>query len=767
MTQSPEGKSNSVLGAEPKRGKGPNGFLGALVSELAHDLQPKRLLASLLVGMICGFIAIIYAISAAAFIFAGPLEAHMVVGIGLVLLGIVVLAFLIGMASSLPGMVGFTQEIVLVSLAVMVASISSSLTEVGEGHRVLATVVVVIGLATTLSGFAFVMLGHFRLSRFIRFVPYPVIAGFLAGTGWLIVQGSFGVITGEALSFANLPAFFELSALSKSVPAIAFAALLWAIGRYSKNALALPLAMIAAVVLFHITTALLQISHETLILHGWLVGIELPDQLWPPLSWGDFEQVAWQAVVAEAPEITSLIILAPLALLMNTSGIELSLGRDMDLDRELTASGAANICAGLGGGVGGFHSMSLSVLPHRMGASSRLVGVVVSLVCLAALLFGGPILLLLPKPVLGALLLWIGISLLYEWLFETYAKLDRSDHLVVVLIVFVIAYFGFLEGVVVGLAAGITLFAIDCSRIDIVRNALSGKTYRSSVSRSEALSALLDEHGDNIALFRLQGFMFFGTAHRLLRLVRDRILNADKPPVRYLLLDFRRVSGIDSSAILSFIRVNQLAAAMDLKIVFTDAGGKIRKALERGGLDGTSESTIHYFDDLDHGVEWCEDELLAELAPDSRATARVDIHEQLVRLMRDETAVTALIAILQRVELKTGEYLTRQGEPSQDLFFIEEGQVSIEIDTVGHGMMRLSTMSAGTLVGELAFYLGHRRSTSIRADRDSLAWRLSHEALEGLRGRHPRIASLFHERIVVLLAQRLIRTNALLQTLAD
>jgi len=772
MARSPESDSSSAVGAVAKASTTPGGVIGGVLRELRADLRPRRLVTCLLVGVVCGVVGLVYAISAAAFIFSGPLAPYMVAGVGMLLFATITLSLITALGSSQAGIVGTTQDVALVSFAVIAAAIEADLTERDAAAQVLPTVVAAIGLSTLLCGLVFYLLGRFRLSRFVRFVPYPVIAGFLAGTGWLIIEGAFGVITGSDLSFEALPSFAEGSALAKIATAVVLAALLWAIGRYGRNAVVLPLVIVGAMALFHAATAAWGLSRESLIATGWLIDVALPDRIWPPLRPADVAAIDWQAVLAQAPKITSLLLLAPLALLMSTSGIELSTDSEMDMDRELKVTGTANVVAGLGGGVAGFHGAGLSTLQHKMGASSRLVGCTLAVICLATLLFGGPLLLLLPLPVLGGLLMWVGLSLLVMWLIETYDKLDRSDHLVVVLIVFVIGYFGFLEGVVVGLAAGITLFAIDCSRIDIVRSALSAKTYRSNVTRPEELAALLDEHGDSIVLFRLQGFMFFGTAHRLLRMVRERIVDAEQPPVHFLLLDFQRVTGIDSSAILSFTRIKKLADAMGLALVFTSLSAKLRRNLERGGLqddDATpsQDRGIHYFEDLDHGLEWCEEQLLAALLPQREADARVAVSAQLRLLLDDEAAAAALRPLLERVTLRPGDFLTRQGEVSQDLFFIEAGQVTIEIASPQHGRMRLSSMSAGTLVGEMAFYLGRPRSTSMRADRAVVAWRLSRSALDRLRLEHPTVATLFHERIVKLLAQRLTRTNALLQSLAD
>ncbi|HMB76278.1 MAG TPA: SulP family inorganic anion transporter, partial [Kiloniellaceae bacterium] len=246
MARSPESDSSSAVGAVAKASTTPGGVIGGVLRELRADLRPRRLVTCLLVGVVCGVVGLVYAISAAAFIFSGPLAPYMVAGVGMLLFATITLSLITALGSSQAGIVGTTQDVALVSFAVIAAAIEADLTERDAAAQVLPTVVAAIGLSTLLCGLVFYLLGRFRLSRFVRFVPYPVIAGFLAGTGWLIIEGAFGVITGSDLSFEALPSFAEGSALAKIATAVVLAALLWAIGRYGRNAVVLPLVIVGA-----------------------------------------------------------------------------------------------------------------------------------------------------------------------------------------------------------------------------------------------------------------------------------------------------------------------------------------------------------------------------------------------------------------------------------------------------------------------------------------------------------------------------------------
>jgi SulP family sulfate permease len=77
------------------------------------------------------------------------------------------------------------QENTTVMLAVIVAAIAARLP---AGSSVLPTLVAALGVTSLATGALLIAAGRFRLGKMMRFLPFPVVAGFLAGTGWLLVQ---------------------------------------------------------------------------------------------------------------------------------------------------------------------------------------------------------------------------------------------------------------------------------------------------------------------------------------------------------------------------------------------------------------------------------------------------------------------------------------------------------------------------------------------------------------------------------------------------
>jgi SulP family sulfate permease len=385
--------------------------------------------------------------------------------------------------------------------------------------------------------------------------------------------------------------------------------------------------------------------------------------------------------------------------------------------------------------------------------TGRLAAFVVAAVCAITLFLGASLLSLFPKVVLGGLLMYLGLSFLFEWVYEAYFKLPRLDYFVVILILVIIAAFGFLQGVAIGLVAAVIFFVVNYSRTNVVKYALSGVHFKSRVTREARQQRLLRELGEQLYILQLQGFIFFGTANNLLERVRNRVADPDRPAPRFILLEFRQVTGVDTTAMLSFSKMRQLAKSTGLALVFADISPETRLQFEAGGFEDTAEGPVHLFADLDHALEWCENRLLAGegLAAGFRDET---IEDHLQVLLPEGADVSVLIGYLEPQELEAGEFLIRQGDPPEDLYFIESGQVTAQREIPDHEPIRLETMRGGHMLGEIGFYLGLERSASVIADEPSKIYRLTKPALKRMEKADPEAALVFQEFIIELLSER-------------
>ncbi len=177
-------------------------------------------------------------------------------------------------------------------------------------------------------------------------------------------------------------------------------------------------------------------------------------------------------------------------------------------------------------------------------------GVAGSLAACAIPLWRPALLGLVPRSVAGGLLLFIGAGMLQQWAIRSRRRLTRSEWFTVLLVLAVAARFGLVAGVVTGLVSGCVVFTVIYSRASPVHAGYRGDIARSNVERSDFEQVILDRRAESIPVLHLQGFIFFGTASRLVPAVRDEIA-ALPGRSRHLVLDFANTDGIDGSALYS------------------------------------------------------------------------------------------------------------------------------------------------------------------------------------------------------------------------
>lgn len=725
-----------------------------LISRVINEFHPSRLLPNLTAGLVAGIITVMVEISFAALIFAGDLSDFISKGIGLMLFGAVVIGVVVALTSSHPGIVAAPKDVPAAILALVAAAVASSMAATATAEEIFYTVVVAIALTSLSAGIFFIALGYFKLGGLIRFIPYPVVGGFLAGTGWLLVIGALGVMTDDTPAFSQLPDLFQAHMLMRWLPGLIFAFTFLVILKRYDHFLIMPGMLLGAIALFYFILWMADITVAEASAKGWLLGPFPEGALWQPLTFSDIARVNWPILFGQAGNIASILIISVVSLLLYATGLELTFEQDIDLNRELEAAGLGTFVAGLGGGMVGYHTLSLSTLVHKLGASSRLVGLIVAGMCVIALFLGSSVLSFFPRVVVGGLLMMLGLSFLIEWVIETWFKFPKVDYFIIILILGVIGAVGFLEGVAVGLVAAVIMFVVNYSRINVVKHALSGANYQSRVTRSSNHRRILRESGEQLYILQLQGFIFFGTADNLLCQVRQRIDEPDLPSLRFVVLDFCRVTGLDSTALLSFTKMKQLARAQDICLIFTNLSHAMRRQMERGGFSEEIDGLVRVFRDLDHGLEWCEDQALQVegLGTDEEQHT---LQIQLEELLPQTNNVAGLLKYLEKQNVDAGYYLMNQGDPPDDLYFIETGQVTARVEDTGREPVRLETMRGGRVVGEIGFYLGNPRTAAVVTDEPSTIYRLSRSALQQMEKIDPEVLSTFHEIIVHLVTERL------------
>lgn len=739
----------------------------------------QRLAAGTSAGFVVGIITIFFNVSVAALIFKGTLAPYLAEGISLVFWGNVVLLLMTALNSSVPGMVCAIQEVPVGILAVVAIDIAYSMSGATD-EQIYATVLGAIVSSTLLTALTFWVLGYLRWGQFVRFIPYPVIGGFLAGTGWLLLVGAIQVMADVAIQ----PALVDPIFWARWFPGLLVGLLIFFALRRSSHFLVMPVLVVGAVALFYLSLLLLGVTPDRALADGWLLGPFPSSDIWQPATVLDLRAGNWSVIFREhGASLLAIPLVSSFALLLNISALEVAMEQDSDVSQELHATGIANGLAALFGSPPGFVTVSDSMLGKRLGGGGWLLSVVIAGVLVATLIAGTTALAYIPRLVVGAMLVFLGLLFLVDWLYDTWFRLSRVDYLLIVLITVTIAFFGFLQGVVLGILVAVVLFVINYSRIDALRHFYSRADYPSYVSRPPTHEQQLQSVGGQILIAELQGYLFFGTAYHLFKQVRTRIEQRDINQVHFVLLDFRLVTGIDSSVTSSFQRFLRYLEESQVTLVLTHLAPNLRRLWLRQLSVVSEDGDPSLFPTLDQGLAWCEEQLLsrgshselssAETTHDKSSThetprtpsARSAFFAMVHDLLTTSDAIATMpdLAPLQskmsRLDVDTDEILVTADEPLDGIFYVEEGEVAAQTMGSNDDVIILRRMQKGAIFGEISLYTEGRASADVVARRPSILYHLSRSALTELETDEPPLAIAIHHLVARDLSRKLIQST--------
>lgn len=635
-----------------------------------------------------------------------------------------------------------------------------------------ATLVAALVLATLVSGVLGALLSRLGLADWVRFLPVEALGGMVAGFGLLLAKAWFHVLLAGDASLAalpNLPLAEFGPALVASAPAwgpplgfaLAYVALHLALRSPVWPMLLTALAL-GGWVLLDRSAASLPVPLATLVQSQ----ARLPQLLNTSCYLGLFDlqilaRIDWQALAARQEFFAAVAAVAILPSIARTSILEAVLCRDAGADEQVRVVGAASMLSGLLGGLPSSLSLSGSLGLRALGATGPVSGFVAGLTCLAFLLGGQNVLPHIPRFVPLGLLLATALIMPISWLLRDARNplTSREDTRVAWACCLMVAFFGPVLGVFLGLGLGLILSLSRAASGGGLRLVQTGDAQRSNVERSAAEGRILKEQGGRILILRLQGFLFLGSLYQVLRVVRERHHSAQPQGLDYVLLDFEAVSGAGASAVYGFRRLEALAREQGLLILLTSAPLEMEERLEALGYRlGGEQGVCHLYLNLDYALEWCEDRLLAEAGAQEQGQAPL---EQLLAASFPEPAlVPVLVKCLERVEVQKNQRLIVQGDPSDSMFFLQAGKVQVELSLPGGRILRLKKLGPGTVFGEMGLYTSAPRSASVIASERCVAYRLTAERLKLIQAKAPLLAAAVNRFVVALLAERLAEENA-------
>lgn len=710
-------------------------------------------LRTTIAASIVAVMGVVFTISFAVIIYGGPGAPGLDRGIGLSLVGAAAMALVGAFRLDYRGTVVQPQDVTALILSLGVAGLAAGWR--GSPDALLATILALVALTTGLTGLAAWLCGRFRLGFLVRFIPYPLIGGFLAASGYLIVMGAIGMTLHARVDIWSLGQLLDPAKLPLWLPWIAAGGALTLVTRRWQGEMVLPACVLALLAGFYLWLwasggSIASARAEGLLLgpfaESFLAGVD-------PASLGG---IAWREIAEELPIMLAAAGMAIIGTLLNASALEIATGRDIDPDRELRGIGAANLAAAPFAGMIGYQIVSETLFARALGVRGALPGIVVAALALATFFLGAGLLSLLPLGAFAAVLSFLGFDLLDNWLRVGRRRLPARDFAIMLLILATAATVGFLPALAVGLLAAVVLFVVAYSGVDVVRLETSAAHLRSRVERPDREVALLAERGREAAVCRLSGYLFFGTASRLL---------ADLGPAgaapRFRILDFRRVTGVDASAAFVLAKLQRQSEDRGTRLILADLSPRLLADLARAGLapegGGDGDSGPLLLPSLDAALRHVEDALLAD--PPLRTDGAGGLLEALQRL-HPGFEPTRHFPV---ASAAAGEEVLTQGAAADGMILLLDGRLRAELAQPDGKPVPVATILPGTLVGEIGHYAGVPRTARVVAETACRLLRLDAAGLAALAAAEPQVAADLHRLAAATLAHRLMRTTALLR----
>lgn len=710
-------------------------------------------IADISAGLVVGFNLALRLSALAMLIYFGPFASGLYPGLTALIALSVCLSLGLLLARGMPRIaLGAAQDAPIAVLMPTLYLWASSLDPAHPPEVALATLMAVLGCTALLSAIAFFSLAWFDLARLVRLLPFPVVAGYLASTGAILIWFALRMtgIAPDPDTIAQPDAFLLPLVLALAAFALMRGMSLWNAGLGPVLAIALSL---GAFTLWSYSSGLPTAELRAM----GLLPAAVPGDAQTPLHPGLLRLVDWGFMQTALPSIGIAAAIATLGAMLNITGVELITRTDLPYRKALANSGLINAAFACFGASPGYLSASTTSVGRDMGGRSALMTISTCATLLLALIFAQSLMTEMPIFLFVGVLLLIGWSVLREWLLGQFFKLSPLDSLQICAIVAVALMFGMVQALGLGIIIASLTFAITYGRLPVIRRESTLASGRSTVDRGPAATAILDQHGHKVATIELQGFLFFGSAEQLVQIFRSRV--RDTPELTRLILDFSAVSGFDSASIEALRKLEYLAASAGKTVVLSglSKGELLRLRKSRLSLTGGAVSICS---DLDTAREEAETSVLAS-APD--ADLCDDARSALARAGLPDTLQQELLDMMERQWLAKGTRLIHAGATDDRIYLIESGRLAIETQLPSGNRLRIRSLRAGAFVGEIASYAELARTADVIAEEPSVVYGISPGQIETLSRSRPDLAVQWHKMIARTLADKIDRNNRLLR----
>ncbi|MDP6570667.1 MAG: SulP family inorganic anion transporter [Candidatus Marinimicrobia bacterium] len=434
-----------------------------------------------------------------------------------------------------------------------------------------------------LSGLIMVAISMLKISRFIHYTPYPVVAGFMCGIGVIVILTQINAFVGLETqnnihlvisNFGYTLQNINVEALYVAIPSLLIL--------FSWNILIkrFPLlvhipAPLTALIVGTITAYLLDLNIPYI---GDKMGGEEESEILK-LYIPDFSRFSEFLIPALA--LAGLAILDSLLSCIVADNMTRSRHSS---DRETFGQGMANMAAGLIGGVTTATATMRTVANIKFGGKTPLASIVHGLTLMAIIYGLGFLVAAIPTACLAAILFKVGIDILDYRILPVLRKLPVTDLWVFGIVLFVTVYEDLMVAIAIGVIFAFFRFVQEVSTTYQHKNIPFAQSY---YALKEKTLHELEKLPVNV--FQPQGPLFFGSIEPLINAY------ADAPTHKMLIVDMSHVTMIDLSGAYALEDLIKGAEAQDIKVIVSNAKPRIKKVLEKVNfINHLGED--HYFD---------------------------------------------------------------------------------------------------------------------------------------------------------------------------
>jgi len=666
---------------------------------------------------------------------------------------------------------GGAPRLVTAPCAPAVAVLSALAIELVSRGTAPADTVLLLLVTAMLAGAMQAGFGLARLGQLIKYMPYPVVSGYLSGVGLTIILSQISKLLGASGSTAwqaalVSPALWDWRAIVIGLTTMAVMALAPRITRDLPAAiLALAAGALAYLVLAVAGFASWQLEGNPLVVGSLLAGAagmgEALAQRWEAVGRFGMRDLAGLLV----PALT-LAVLLSIDTLKTCVVLDAMTRTRHDSNRTLVGQGLGNLACALAGGMAGAGTMGATLVNLSSGGRTRWSGVWVGVLSSLAFLVLGPVLAWVPLGALAGLLLMVGIRMLdRESLHFLASRQTMLDFAVIATVVLVALTVGLIAASGAGIVLAIGLFLREqVSGSVVVRRNLGSQRFSKRV-RTTAERKLLEQQGALSVVLELQGSLFFGTTDQLYRALEPELALR-----RYVVLDMRRIQSVDVTAVHMLRQVEDQLAERGGRLMFSGvpervpSGRDIQRYFREVGL-AQGGNGAQLFGELGDALEWIEDQWITQAQIPCSQEAPLELCDMELFAGRKPETLADLLAGMQTRSCPAGERVFARGEGGDEIYLIRRGIVRIVLPLDDARGRHLASFGQGSFFGEMAFLDHQPRSADAVAFTECELYLLSRKRFDALVEHHKLLGLNLMEALASLLAARLRQADAELNAL--